>query len=79
MSDLTDLKDHLDGLVGDDPWFDAVEWVVSEIERLTEEINAFGVALHVVVKKRDEADARVEELEAAQRDGFTSQARHFPM
>ena len=33
MSDLTDLKDHLDGLVGDDPWFDVVDWAVNEIEQ----------------------------------------------
>jgi len=41
MTDLVDLKDYLDGLVGDDPEFDVVEWAVKEIERLQRDANAW--------------------------------------
>ena len=34
MSDLVDLEDLLDGMVGDDHGFDEVEWAVKEIGRL---------------------------------------------
>ena len=36
MSDLVDLKDLLDGMVGDDLGYDETEWAVYEIEQLRE-------------------------------------------
>ena len=41
MSDLVDLKDYLDGLVGDDPGFNEVEWAVKAIERLQRDSDAW--------------------------------------
>lgn len=39
MSDLVALGDLLDGMVGDDPGFDEVQWAVREIKSLTLQIE----------------------------------------
>ena len=34
MSDLGWLKLHFDGLVGDDPGFEEIEWAIKEVEKV---------------------------------------------